>query len=268
MPGKCQAGHVRKLRTYFVNRSNLPVYASLCRVDKNYSALNLAGEPVTFFRSTTQLEEEWTSKVLHGRFPTNLKQEIVRKRYSNTYLKAGYLFPETEGAVLAIQDQVVSTLSYRKHIIGENIVDERCRKCRITTESIQHVTAGCTILAPTEYLRRHNDMGKVYHQAIALTTKLLKVGIEPYRYFPKAVLENARYRLYWDTPMVTDRSIAHNRPDVVLIDKERKSVTVIDFIVPLDENLQRAYNEKKRNMEIWHLSSRKSISLVNPKYIQ
>lgn len=49
--------------------------------------------------------EEWRSKLLHGKYPRNLQNSNLK--LSTTWLKIEYLFPETEGFELAIQDGVI-----------------------------------------------------------------------------------------------------------------------------------------------------------------
>jgi hypothetical protein len=41
----------------------------------------------------------------------------VDKIASNAWLKAGELFPETTGFMIVIQDNVISTSNYKKHIL-------------------------------------------------------------------------------------------------------------------------------------------------------
>jgi hypothetical protein len=43
----------------------------------------------------------------------------VDKMASNARLKAGEIFPETTGIVTAIQDRIISTNNYKKHILKD-----------------------------------------------------------------------------------------------------------------------------------------------------
>ncbi|XP_044757776.1 uncharacterized protein LOC123315935 [Coccinella septempunctata] len=235
---------VLKLREYFM-KQNSPFVRTLRSVDVGCSPLRLSDSDFTQpIRTQQNLQEEWKAKVLHGRYPNNLENNNVNKKESLTYLKAGYLFPETEGRLLAIQDQVVPTRSYLKNIAGQQLTSDLCRKCKQGREHIQHVTSGCSILAPREYTDRHNQMAKVYHQAMALKLKLIKTKRKNHLYLPENVLENEEFKLYWDTTMVTDRPVANNRPDIVLLNKREKSCVIIDITVPSDDNISRAYTEK------------------------
>jgi len=51
--------------------------------------------------------------------------------------------------------------------------DELCRRCGSESETIQHITAGCEQLAPTEYVKRHDGLAKVIHQKLAEAAELI-----------------------------------------------------------------------------------------------
>jgi len=51
--------------------------------------------------------------------------------------------------------------------------DELCRRCGKELETIQHITAACEQLAPTEYVKRHDGLAKTIHQKLAEAAKLI-----------------------------------------------------------------------------------------------
>lgn len=160
---------VRYLRQYFLT-SNLPLHQRMIVWDRDYTALNLSGsrEPLAEPCRLERLRTKWRHKELHGRFYASMHQPEVDKIRSNTYLTEGYLFPETEGALFAIQDQVIPTRNYLKFIVKQQVDNTKCRVCNEAEETIQHLSGGCSVLAPTKYLGRHNNMGSVVHQMLAL----------------------------------------------------------------------------------------------------
>ena len=48
-----------------------------------------------------------------------------------------------------------------KAIRGLEVKDENCRLCREYSETVEHILAGCRVIAGTEYLRRHDNALKV-----------------------------------------------------------------------------------------------------------
>lgn len=184
-------------------------------------------------------------------------------------MRNGHLHPETEGFILAIQDKVIRTKNYEKHILKVGIED-KCRKCNTIGETIEHITGGCALLAKDAYLGRHNSVAAIIHQRIASNSKLLGKITPYYKYEPASVLENGQFTLYWDRPIITDRHIKNHRPDIVLIDRVKKSGIIIDVAVPLTKNLITTENEKIEKYQdlvielkrMWKLSKVEVIPVV------
>jgi hypothetical protein len=52
--------------------------------------------------------------------------------------------------------------------------DELRRRCGKESETIQHITAACQQLAPTDYVKRHDGVAKVFHQKLAEKVELIE----------------------------------------------------------------------------------------------
>ncbi|KAI5755134.1 hypothetical protein M8J77_014371 [Diaphorina citri] len=150
---------------------------------------------------------------------------------------------------MMIQDQVIKTKNYMKHILKLDIPDDKCRVCHQGSETIQHITSACSSLANSEYLYRHNLSAKIIHQFIGNTHGLITNKDPHYKYYPEPVLENESHKLYWDTTIITDRRLPANRPDIVLIDKIQKNVKSIDIAHSNDHNILITMGEKIRKYQ-------------------
>ena len=113
------------------------------------------------------------------------------------------MFAETEGFLTAIQDQVELTRNYKKYILKQPDTDKLCRRCGKESETIQHSTAACEQLEPTEYVKRHAGLGKIFHQKLAEAAKLIDDKSPYYKYTPASVLENENVKLYWSRSILT-----------------------------------------------------------------
>ena len=51
------------------------------------------------------------------------------------------------------------------------------------------------------------------------------------------VMENDEVELYWSLTIQTDMTVAHNRPDIILVEKAIQKRTFIDIAVPADFNV-------------------------------
>ena len=146
------------------------------------------------------------------------------KEASHAWLSWGGVFPETEGFMLAIQDQVVHTKNYSKYIIRDpSITSDLCRRCFSKPETIQHITAACAQLTQSDYKHRHDQVGNIVYQKIALKYKLINTITPYYNYTPNVVAENNSCRRYWDRSIIIDKTVRHNRPDITLVVKEKKN---------------------------------------------
>ncbi|XP_050501405.1 uncharacterized protein LOC126881267 [Diabrotica virgifera virgifera] len=61
----------------------------------------------------------WMGKPLQGRHPNEVSQDYVDNTASNYWLTSGNMFPEMEGSLLAIQDQVIPKRNYLKYIVKD-----------------------------------------------------------------------------------------------------------------------------------------------------
>lgn len=83
-----------------------------------------------------------------------------------------------------------------------------------------------------------------------------------YQYTPDTLLENATHKLYWDRTLFTDKTVHYNRPDITLIDKDEKTLYLIDVAIPNTHNLQSKHTEKLTKYtdlaielkEQWHMN--------------
>lgn len=236
--------HMRGLQDFFeITRYHL--LTAIKVADKNFSPLNLAGSrtPITCLNQEESILE-WKAKALHGRYPSNLYGPDVDRKLSLSFLKNGELRAETEGFMIAIQDQQIATRNFRKIIMKEDLPNDLCRLCHAFPETIQHICSACTYLAPRHYLDRHNRVAGILHQEICKKESLLEELVPYYKYLPQTIVENDNLKVYWDTDIITDRNVGHNRPDIVVFYKRIKQAYLIDITIPLDENLRNSRNEK------------------------
>ena len=196
---------VESLRKFFHEKSIVSkLHAAICAVDE-WKPLKLCQSDVNLTALSIQQKlDAWMAKPIHGRHPNEIGQAHVDTLSSNYWLISGQIFPETEGFMVAIQDQVIPTRNYRKYILKDpSVNDDRCRFGCGQIESIQHITSGCSHIAGSEYRNRHDAVAKVIHQELALKYQLSSEARVPhYVYNPKNVLENQSYRLYWDRTVI------------------------------------------------------------------
>jgi hypothetical protein len=187
------ASQINNLRKYFYEKSaQHQMFKVICNTDEDITPLSLFREELEHNTENNKQEliTTWKQKKLHGTHAHQLDQEFISKMESNVRLKQGSLYGERVEFMRAIQDRVTATKNYRKYILKEKVENDKCRKCKVQAETIEHVISGCTAIANTEYLRRHENVAKIIHQQLAEKYKLLNDHVPYCKYDPANVIEN------------------------------------------------------------------------------
>jgi hypothetical protein len=79
---------------------------------------------------------------------------------------------------------------------------------------------------------------------LAVKFNLLKDTQPHYIYKPESCLENDNYKLYFDRTVLTDIHIQHNRPGIIILNKQQKQEYLLDIAVPNSHNITQTYNTK------------------------
>ena len=61
------------------------------------------------------------------------------------------------------------------------------------------------------------------------------------------VAEIGDKKLWWDKKFVLPNKVKHNKPDLVIWNRQRKECKIIEFSVPLDQNVSMKETEKVNN---------------------
>lgn len=78
------------------------------------------------------------------------------------WLKHFHLFSVNAGFLCATHDKVLATVNYRNLIIQDlNMMNDVCRICKKTLESIEHLISVCKVSAPQECTKRHDNLVKI-----------------------------------------------------------------------------------------------------------
>ena len=187
--------------------------------------------------------KSWEDKPLHGQFVKRTTHANVSTSQTYQWLRSAGLKAETEGLLFAAQDQSLPTNNYKTNI-SKVTTNDLCRICKNNKETIDHLIAGCSTIAPTEYLERHNKIGRYLHWNICKDAGI-EVSQKWYEHVPDPVIETEEKTILWDFSIHTDRTIKANRPDLIIKDKKTKKCLLIDVAVPADKNVTIKEFEKR-----------------------
>ena len=104
-------------------------------------------------------------KKIHGQLWRNWDEKLVDIEQSYRWLKSGDIGGETEGTIVAAQDQAISKNYFKNKILKQEI-ESKCQLCEQHEETIEHLTSGCPILSKNEYVMRHYKVCTHLHYSI------------------------------------------------------------------------------------------------------
>ena len=149
---------------------------------------------------------------------------------------------ETEGLIIAAQDQSLASRLYHHKIIKDG-TSPLCQLCNRYDESMEHILSGCLELTKTEYIKRHNNAAAYMHWEI-LKHYNIKANDKWYEHQPETVTENEKVTILWDMQVHTDKTIKANKPDIIIKDKQEKTCVLIDMAIPSNRNTSVKVAEK------------------------
>ena len=111
-----------------------------------------AGERVTNFARTVKQKvkqqahdievKQWEEKELHGKYPKRTREADADDYKTNQSLRSTGLKAETEGLIIAAQDQSLPTMSYFARIVKDG-TSPLCWLCHKHEETVDHIISGC-----------------------------------------------------------------------------------------------------------------------------
>ena len=125
---------------------------------------------------------------------------------------------ETESLIVAAQNQSIRA-NLVKAKIDKSQKDTLCGLCKKAVESIDHVVSGCSKLVQK---KMYDNLGKIVHWNFVRKCNF-EDGDKWYEHEPGSILENEDYKILWDFSIQTDHVIEARRPDLVVVDKKRRT---------------------------------------------
>ena len=185
--------------------------------------------------------------------------EEIDKELSWKWLVQSDLKVQTEATICAAQEQALRT-NYTKNKIDKTSDNPLCRMCGEKMETVQHIICECKKLAQREYKRRHDTVAKLVHWKLCEKHDLVRTE-KWYEHCPEGIVEDDDVKLLWDMNIQCDNVIEARRPDLVLVDKKKKSCVIIDIAVPGDcrirekemEKIEKYQNPKIELKRLWSL---------------
>jgi len=139
-------------------------------------------------------KEKWMTKPLCGQFLRQTQQIADSKSWP--WITAGGLKKETEGLLMAAQDQALPTNAIKVKIDKEE-GETMCRMCKNREETVKHIISECSKLAQLEYKRIHDKVAGAVHWSLCETYHIKHSELW-YQHAAELVIETESVKILWD----------------------------------------------------------------------
>jgi hypothetical protein len=214
------------LKKYKITTELEPIHSTVTLDEVVYTdARSLARCVVEKFRQENNNErlKDWGGLELSGRVLRT--QNKLDKKMMFAWLQAGKLSSTAVRNVIATQEGCLLT---RCHPCCKNIGTITCRGCGKVAETIEHVVSSCSKWLTTLYIDRHDAVARNIYYRICE-----KYSLKFPHYSQKVdnVVHSDTVTLYWNQPVQTKGIIRHNKPDIILFEKQTRKCLVIEIAV-------------------------------------
>ena len=183
-------------------------------------------------------ENNTMEKKLHSVYFKGLEKACVDSKTSTHWLEKCETSPKVVSNLVALQDRTIF-LNLMRNKEGTKV----CPICQDRKVSIDHLATKCNRLLDRQYKRRHDNITKLIHFNI-----LKKFGFKNTqslaKHKPEGVTENEKAKVYFETTF-TESKRHTNRPDMIIIDKEKKAIFLVEVGVTSPDCLKRREIEKR-----------------------
>ncbi|OTF77079.1 hypothetical protein BLA29_004332 [Euroglyphus maynei] len=194
-------------------------------------------------KQKTKIHESISAKKLHSELFNNDNVDI---KMSSLWLSKANISPQQEGILCKIQD---------RNLYFNNTT---C-PCKRSLKSVDHLATRCGRMAHNQYKHRHDEVARSIHLFLANQYGITKRK-RMKNYVCESVVSNNNVVIKYDNPISTELVIQHNRPDILVHDKQKNEIMIIEIGITNKEILDQVEKEK---MIKYDLLSKELASLHN-----
>ena len=121
--------------------------------------------------------------------------------------------------------------------------------CGTRKETISHIMSVCGKLAQKHYKWRNDSVGTYVHWQFGEKLGFNRARFQ-YEHEPKSAVENEKFKTLWDLTKQCDHMIEARRPDIVVVDKVKKEIMIIDVAIPEDTRVCDKEQEKDQEIQL------------------
>jgi hypothetical protein len=126
---------------------------------------------------------------MNGQYIIRMDIQLISEEYTFLWMSRGDLEGDTEGEIIAVQDQALQT-EYHATKILRTETDSKCRLCKQFDETVEHIISACPILSKEQYVKRHDRVRAQLHFNVCKVIGVKLDNEEWCDHLPKSVETN------------------------------------------------------------------------------
>ncbi|KAG0435685.1 hypothetical protein DMUE_4596 [Dictyocoela muelleri] len=178
-----------------------------------------------------------SKKSIHSKIFINYKN-MYDSRLSSKWLSISNVSPKIEKNLITLQDR--NTMSMHNSL--------KCFYCHKVKICVDHLATCCKSLVRLKYSDRHDQMLKCIHLYLCNKYGISKINKISMHKMHK-VMKNENVEIRCDLPIQTKNKVKINKPDILVIDKINRKITIVEVGVTSPELIYVTESEKKRKYE-------------------
>ena len=127
--------------------------------------------------------------------------------------------------------------------------ESKCPHCGVVKRTVDHLATRCDRMLSYDYTARHSEVVRYIHLAMCNRYKILRRKTLRTHSVQETVAGEEAV-IVVDTRVKTDIKITHDRPDIVIHDKKRKEVIIIEIGIRSQKRLQTVETEKLHKYDL------------------
>lgn len=125
----------------------------------------------------------------------------------------------------------------------------KCPHCNEKYKTVDHLATQCERMLYHDYMRRHNEVVKCIHLLLCNQYNIIRRK-KLRDHSLQETISNNDVTITVDTRIQTAIKIEACKPDILVIDKKRKEITIIEIGIISQNQLVTVETEKKRKYDI------------------
>uniref|UniRef100_A0A1I7S6I1 Reverse transcriptase domain-containing protein n=1 Tax=Bursaphelenchus xylophilus TaxID=6326 RepID=A0A1I7S6I1_BURXY len=204
------------------------------KIDMDIERMDMASATRTIRQ---HYQAKWKTLFQQSKLYQKWVQHKIDIPNSSRWLQRGEISPRNCRIAVAVQDNTLLCRGF----VGSKDPNKQCRLCNAGIETASHIVTECSTHRVHMYIERHDSVARNIYAVLA---KNCGFWIPHYSQKIPTVKITKSYELYWNYKFPCTQALEACRPDIVLIDRAKKRILVVEVAVSYVTRLEQMTQRK------------------------